>query len=326
MSIKAIDAVLAAKIEPSTNKFVAVVLANHCNDDGGSLFLSMGKIAEYVGVTRGQARRIVHAFIDQGLLVVLGNASGGDPGITPDYQLRLDRIAALPRCLTPRKSRARMDATGSTGATGGTDARGRLDAHDPLHGCAVPLAPMQATPGTGATLPVIDPSVSVIDPGERASREAPAAPSRTALNGKAVKLKASKRCPPDFVIAAELRAWAQEHVPHVAIEAETEAFMDHEFRTAHHDWPAAWRTWMRNADKFKREREAKGVPPEAAAKPAWYETLNGCRDMGETVGVYYRDGYALLPFPVFRNAVIRAVEAAEAAEAARLAEQDEQAG
>ena len=57
----------------------------------------------------------------------------------------------------------------------------------------------------------------------------------------------SKRCPEDFEVTAELRAWATEKVPGVDIDRETEAFRDWEFRDAKSDWPATWRRWMRKA-------------------------------------------------------------------------------
>ncbi len=57
----------------------------------------------------------------------------------------------------------------------------------------------------------------------------------------------SKRCPEDFEVTAELRAWAAEKAPGVDVDRETEAFRDWEFRDAKSDWPATWRRWMRKA-------------------------------------------------------------------------------
>ncbi len=122
MSIKAIGIVLDASINPPTNKLTAVVLADWCNDEGGSLFPSMSKIAAKVGVSRSQAQRIVHGFVDQGLLSVVANGAGGKPGVTPRYQMHLDRIAKLVK-------------TGSTHATGRAGATGRIHAQDGSHGC-----------------------------------------------------------------------------------------------------------------------------------------------------------------------------------------------
>jgi hypothetical protein len=61
--------------------------------------------------------------------------------------------------------------------------------------------------------------------------------------------RASRRCPPKFLVDAELQRWAREKVPLVDIRAETEAFRDCEFPKAHADWPATWRSWMRREQK-----------------------------------------------------------------------------
>lgn len=144
MSIKAIGIVLESPISPPTNKLAAVVLADWCNDEGGSLHPSMAAIAKKVGISRSQAQRIVHGFIAEGLLSVTANAGGGKPGMTPKYQLHLDQIAAL------GGSTGRMDATGSA------DATGRMDAQDGSHGCTGGVAPMRQTGSTDATQTVIN--------------------------------------------------------------------------------------------------------------------------------------------------------------------------
>lgn len=63
------------------------------------------------------------------------------------------------------------------------------------------------------------------------------------------KTKPSKRCPPDFEITAELRAWAKEKAPDVDIGEETDALKDYEFHAARSDWNGVWRNWMRKEQK-----------------------------------------------------------------------------
>jgi hypothetical protein len=60
------------------------------------------------------------------------------------------------------------------------------------------------------------------------------------------KTKPQKRAPSDFVVSKEMREWAANEVPSVDIDFSTKTFMDHEFKTAHTDWKAVWRNWMRN--------------------------------------------------------------------------------
>ena len=153
MSVKALSIVFDARISPPTNKLLAAVMADWCDDRGGSLFPSMARIAERVGISRSQAQRIVHGFVEQGLLSVVSNAAGGKPGMAPHYRLHLERIAALTDT-GGANATGRMDATGSTGATGGTGAR------EGSHGCARGVASMRDTGRTDATLTTIEPSVN----------------------------------------------------------------------------------------------------------------------------------------------------------------------
>ena len=183
MSIRAIGIVLEAAIAPPTNKLAAVVLADWCNDEGGSLYPSMKKIAAKVGVSRSQAQRIVHGFVEQGLLSVIANGDGGKPGMTPRYQLHLDRISALDET-------GRMDATGSTHATGS------VGAQDGSHGCTGGVAPMHKTGSTHATLTVIDPLENQEKKRARAPR-ASSKPSKTPLAS-------------DFGVSERVRGWASE--------------------------------------------------------------------------------------------------------------------
>lgn len=75
---------------------------------------------------------------------------------------------------------------------------------------------------------------------------------------RSTRYRASKRCPPTFVVTEQLRAWAAEKFPNVDVDAQTEAFMDHEFRTAKRDWEAAWRGWIRRAPEFNGASKGAG--------------------------------------------------------------------
>ncbi|WP_343636849.1 helix-turn-helix domain-containing protein [Roseateles sp.] len=147
MSVKALSIVFDAPIRPPTNKLLAAVMADWCDDRGGSLFPSMSRIAEKVGISRSQAQRIVHSFMEQGLLSVVANGAGGKPGMAPHYRLHLERIAALAE-------------TGGVSATGRIDATGSAGAQEGSHGCAQGVAPMHETGRTDATLTTIEPLVN----------------------------------------------------------------------------------------------------------------------------------------------------------------------
>lgn len=58
--------------------------------------------------------------------------------------------------------------------------------------------------------------------------------------------------PSEFSVTPELARWAQANVPQIDVVIETENFLDHHRAkgSAFKDWPAAWRTWMRNSVRF----------------------------------------------------------------------------
>lgn len=51
-----------------------------------------------------------------------------------------------------------------------------------------------------------------------------------------------------------LRAWAAENTPRVNFDAEIAVLRDYEFRSAHSDWNAVIRNWLRHAEKQTRNR------------------------------------------------------------------------
>ncbi|MDB5776147.1 MAG: hypothetical protein JWP38_2280 [Herbaspirillum sp.] len=130
MSISAMTRVWECFPRGGSEMLVALALADWCDNDGGSLYPSIGAVAKKVRVSESQARRIMHSFIDDGLLEVIGNHNGGNKGSSRRYRMNLAKLASTPR----------MDATPSADATPSTDAR------DGSHPCALPLAPMLAKP------------------------------------------------------------------------------------------------------------------------------------------------------------------------------------
>lgn len=121
-----------------SEKLAMLALADWCNDQGGSLHPSINAIARKINVSESQARRIVHGFIKDGYLEVIGNHDGGNPGQSRQYRLIVEKLA------TPS-----MDATRtpSTSATPSADATPSMDAR-------LPLAPMRETPSTHDTLTI----------------------------------------------------------------------------------------------------------------------------------------------------------------------------
>ena len=67
--------------------------------------------------------------------------------------------------------------------------------------------------------------------------------------------------PAHFDVTEDMTAWAEGHgLPRLDVQLETDQFLDrHRAKgTVFKDWAAAWRTWMRNAVRFRAER----APPK----------------------------------------------------------------
>jgi hypothetical protein len=105
------------------------------SDDDGRCWPSMSSIALKTRLSRSQSQRVIHRLIADGYIAVTGNETGGAPGSTRQYQIKLDRL------------------TGSTHATGSVDATGSTHAQEGSHPCG-------ETGRTHATQTVIEPSMN----------------------------------------------------------------------------------------------------------------------------------------------------------------------
>lgn len=66
---------------------------------------------------------------------------------------------------------------------------------------------------------------------------------------------AASRLPQPFLITDQMRAWAAEHAPLVALELDTETFVDthRSKRTLSANWEAEWRIWIRRGQQYMTE-------------------------------------------------------------------------
>ena len=92
MSIKAMTLVWENFSRGGSEKLAMLALADWCNDEGLSLHPSINGIARKINVSESQARRILHKFIDEGYLSVVGNHNGGSPGKTRQYKLHMNML------------------------------------------------------------------------------------------------------------------------------------------------------------------------------------------------------------------------------------------
>ena len=135
----------------SNAKLILLALAD-ISGDGDTARPSIRTVAERVGLSESQARRVIHRLIDRGFLEVTANANGGNPGCTRHYRFNLDTPSEVARGRTPSEH-----------------------ARHPLQGRARPLANTRETPSEVASQtvknlkePTTEPqSVSVfVDDGE----------------------------------------------------------------------------------------------------------------------------------------------------------------
>lgn len=89
---------MAAAMEtrlPCSQKLVLLVLCDRANDQGGSIWESVGEISRKSSLSDRQVQRTLRGFEALGLLRVTGHADGGAPGLSRRYRLdvaTLDRL------------------------------------------------------------------------------------------------------------------------------------------------------------------------------------------------------------------------------------------
>lgn len=86
--------------------------------------------------------------------------------------------------------------------------------------------------------------------------------------------RASRSCPKDFQISAELISAMRAECPSVDIARETAKFRDHTFGTARTNWEATWRNWIRKAAEIGSRSASRGTSQQdanVAASREWLE-------------------------------------------------------
>lgn len=81
--------------------------------------------------------------------------------------------------------------------------------------------------------------------------------------------RAAKRCPESFAPDQILTQWARHEAPQADFDRELAKFRDHTFKTAHSDWPAAFRNWLRRASDDAAKRPQSFQDRKAAEAAKW---------------------------------------------------------
>lgn len=126
MSIRVIDAVLLAAIDPPARKLLAVGLANHAHDDGTRVFPGIGLMRVYVRLKDRQIYEHLEGLVDDKVLRRVGR---GYEGRRAEFRFDLDRLAKLaegaPERRLSRHKRVRPSA-GSTDPEGAVERTERV--------------------------------------------------------------------------------------------------------------------------------------------------------------------------------------------------------
>jgi len=117
MSIEVMSLVWKNFRRGGSEKLALLALADWCDDKGERLYPSISAIAEKINVSECQARRIVHKFIDEGILRVISNEHGGAPGSTRHYALNISALVNSTRETASTHATPSIDATPSAHAT-----------------------------------------------------------------------------------------------------------------------------------------------------------------------------------------------------------------
>ena len=139
MSWHCISAVYQAKFGSPTRKAIAAKLADWADDDGGSIFPSVRRIADETETSTRTVQYTLREFVAEGLLVV-EQEGGKGPGSTTRYRLCLHRLGELPRSRRPLEDKGatvaplkttpkRVQPTTAKGAT--DDKKGAPGAPEP---------------------------------------------------------------------------------------------------------------------------------------------------------------------------------------------------
>jgi len=95
MSVHVSSLVYRRKFGSAQRKAVALKLADHAGDDGSRIFPGVATIAAEAEVSERTVQRVLKAFVEEGLLIVVRRGGRGPTDAT-EYRLDLEAVSALP--------------------------------------------------------------------------------------------------------------------------------------------------------------------------------------------------------------------------------------
>lgn len=255
MSIEALSHVLNTKVGDPTRKLILLGYANHAHRDGTAAWPAVQTIADYADCSTRSVQRHLRT------LVVDGFLREGDQALVS--HLRRDRrpvvydvsMSDADRLAWADSGRGDNLSPGSRGDTGDAD-----EAH-----------------GVTPVTPRGDTAVSPEPSGNRPSSSEPSTPS---LRSGGQRQKPETTIPDDFEVTQQMRDWFSAQPWHGAVThpgVETQNFIDHAKArgSKYRDWPAAWRTWMRNSGTKYAAQARPGAPQHPQVSAGHRERVTG---------------------------------------------------
>lgn len=231
MSLPAYRWAIKQTVRNAAERAVLSVLADFA-DDRGVCFPSVGTIAALCGMSRRGVGYTLQRLVEHKLLAITGNTSR-----------RFFHLAMAPLAtpIVPCETRAgaAQGGAGTCANPAGACAEAARDLRNP---CALTSQEPVNEP-LGADAPDQDmPSGKT-----KGTAKGTTIPATTARHGT--------RLPPDWQPPQDQIARIERELPQVDWRAETEKFRDYWIaqpgqRGVKLDWPATWRNWMRNAQRF----------------------------------------------------------------------------
>lgn len=153
---------------------------------------------------------------------------------------------------------AKLIANWDNGGKGGRPIKEPTDNPEETH----------AKPTSNPTVTESEPTGTQVEPTETQGKPIREDRIREEKTGDEGKKKKTITAAPvgGFAVSGPMREWATANVPSVNVDRETLQFVDHHTArgSTFKDWPAAWRTWMRNAVKFSSNGKKS---PQASDEP-----------------------------------------------------------
>lgn len=230
MSRKLVTLVYERKIGSMLRKAVLSCMADRANDDGSGIWLSKGRIADEIEASRRSVITAIQGLVDDGILIDNGLRRAGS---THDYSIRVETLLAMPE----------HDRT-----KGGCE---KLHTPDPVkhvHGGVKEVH-------RGCEAASHKPSYNRPEPKPNgfSAQDAPTPPKAKTKRTPKRGSRMSETWAPtqmDYAHATKAELGPQE------INHEADQFRDYHISkgTISKDWSASWRTWCRNAVKWKAQR------------------------------------------------------------------------